>query len=54
MEVEWLPQDSLESLVDIAEPLPTPVEYCEWVLVDRGQVGYRLPHTAPFFSRLGQ
>ena len=31
---------------DIAEPFSTPVEYCERVLVDRGQVGYWLLHRA--------
>ena len=36
---------------DIAEPLSTPVEYCERVLVDRGQVGYWLLHTAQCFFR---
>ena len=40
---------------DIAEPLSTPVEYCEWVLADRGQVGHWLLHTAQFcFPRLGE
>ena len=40
---------------DIAEPHSTPVEYCEWVLVDRGQVGYWSPHTDQcFFSRMGE
>ena len=34
---------------DIAEPLSTTVEYCELVLGDRGQGGYRLSHTALFF-----
>ena len=34
---------------DVAEPLSTTAEYCEWVLGDRGQAGYRLSHTAPFF-----
>ncbi len=36
---------------DIAEPLSTPVEYCERVLVDRGQVGYWLLHGAQFCFR---
>ena len=36
---------------DIAEPLSTPVEYCERVLVDRGQVGYWLLHRAQFCFR---
>ena len=40
---------------DVAEPLSTPVEYCEWVLVERGQVGYWLPHRSQcFFPRMGE
>ena len=34
---------------DVAEPLSTPVEYCEWVLAERGQVGYWLPHRSQWF-----
>ena len=38
---------------DVADPLSTTVEYCELVLGDRGQGGYRLSHTA-VCSRVGQ
>ena len=34
---------------DVAEPLSTPVEYCEWLLVERGQVGYWLPRRSQWF-----
>ena len=38
---------------DIAEPLSSPVEYCELVPADRGQARYRLPRTALFVSANG-
>ena len=40
---------------DVAEPRSTPVEYCEWVLAERGQAGFWLPHRSQcFFPRMGE
>ena len=36
---------------DVAEPLSTPVEYCEWIPAERGQAGYWLPHRSQWFFR---
>ena len=37
----------------VAEPLSTPVEYCEWVHVERGQAGHWLRRRSQCFSANG-